>query len=90
MPASPQPTRRGRRSSRGRAACGDISVLKSIDRSSPDLIMHVVTGRHIADGVITFRRASRDGPQEFYTVRLTNVIVDAIEQADPAGEPDLS
>lgn len=74
----------------GRAACGDISVLKNIDRSSPDLIMHVVTGRHITDGLITFRRTTADGPQEFYTVRLTDVIVDAIEQADPAGEPGLS
>lgn len=72
-----------------RAACGDITVLKNIDRSSPDLIMHVVSGRHISDGTITFRRTGELGAQEFYTVQLTDVIVDVIQQSDPAGEQSL-
>lgn len=73
----------------GRASCGDITVLKVIDVSSPALIQRVVTGSHIASGVITFRKAG-GLQQEYYVVRLTDVIVDAIEQIDPIGEPGIS
>lgn len=73
----------------GRVSCGDITVLKNIDRSSPDLIMHVTTGRHIREGVITFS-AGGDRPLEYYTVRLRDVLIDAVEQMDPPGEPSLT
>ena len=79
----------GAGSGAARAACGDITALKNIDRSSPDLIMHVVSGRHIAEGTITFRRTGELGAQEFYTVHLTDVIVDSIQQSDPAGNTGL-
>lgn len=73
----------------GRVSCGDITVIKGIDVSSPALIQHVVTARHIATGVITFRRTGAD-QQEYYVVRLTDVVVDAIEQVDPIGEPGIN
>jgi type VI secretion system secreted protein Hcp len=73
----------------GRVSCGDITVLKNIDRSSPQLIMQVTTGRHIPSGVITF---STGGEQalEYYKVQLTGVLVDAVEQVDPPGEVGLT
>jgi type VI secretion system secreted protein Hcp len=73
----------------GRVSCGDITVVKSIDISSPSLIQQVVTGRHIASGTITFRRPNRDQPQEYYTVRLTDVIIDAIEQVEGTGDTGI-
>jgi len=73
----------------GRVSCGDISVLKNIDISSPALIQQVVTGAHIRSGTITFRRAG-ETPQDYYVVRLTEILIDAIEQVDPVGEPGIN
>jgi len=73
----------------GRVTCGDITVLKNIDRSSPDLIMQVTTGRHIRDGVITFSTGG-ERPLDYYTVRMRDIVIDAVEQMDPPGEPGLT
>jgi len=73
----------------GRVSCGDITVLKNIDRSSPDLIMQVTTGRHIRDGVITFSTGG-ERPLDYYTVRMRDIVVDAVEQMDPPGESGLT
>lgn len=73
----------------GRVSCGDITVLKNIDRATPDLIMHVTTGRHIRDGVITFTR-SGERPIDYYVVRLRDVVIDAVEQIDPPGDAGLT
>lgn len=67
----------------GKASCGDIVVSKNIDLSSPALIMKVLTGARIPDGVITFRRPGKD-LQEYYTVQLTDIIVTSVEQTDMA------
>jgi type VI secretion system secreted protein Hcp len=72
----------------GRVSCGDITVLKAIDKASPELIGAVVTGRHLVSGLITFR-SSGDGAAEYYKVELSDVLVDAIEQVDPPGDAGL-
>jgi type VI secretion system secreted protein Hcp len=73
----------------GRVSCGDITVLKNIDRSSPDLIRQVVTGRHIRSGVISFQTSSDQRAADYYSVTLNDILVDAIEQVDPQGEARL-
>ncbi len=67
----------------GKASCGDIVVSKKIDLSSPALIMRVLTGVHVPDGTITFRRPGAER-QEYYIVQLTDIIVNSVEQADAA------
>lgn len=69
--------------SAGKVKCGEITVMKNIDKSSPKLIGAVVTGNHIATGDITF-----DGPNaigtvvESYHVALIDVVVTDIAQMD--------
>lgn len=75
----------------GHVRCGDITVLKNIDRASPDLIMHVTTGRHIREGTITFTRrdGGAQGGIDYYIVRLREVFIEAVEQIDPPGDGGL-
>lgn len=73
----------------GRVRCGDVTVLKNIDRASPDLIMHVTTGRIIREGTITFQRQGEQS-LDYYVVRLRDVLVEAVEQIDPPGEAGLT
>ena len=70
--------------SAGKANCGDIKVTKLIDQSSPDLIGGVLSGKNYPSAVITFRSAGNT-QTEYYTVTLTNVVLDAITQSDTTG-----
>ena len=70
----------------GKSSCGEIVVRKKIDRASPALIMRVLTGTRIPDGLITFRRAGTD-QQVYYTVQMTDIIVSSVEQSEvPASD----
>ena len=71
----------------GKATCGDIIITKPIDRSSPSLILKVLTGADIRSGTLSFRRAAQGSnakSADYYTVQLTNVFVTAVEQTDNA------
>jgi len=65
----------------GRVNCGAVKVTKVVDKSSPLLIAGVATGKHYSKAVITFRKAGEQ-PLEYYTVTLTDVLLDAITQTD--------
>ena len=67
----------------GKATCGDIIVTKPIDRSSPGLIMKVLTGAVIPSGTLSFRRANAKSV-DYYTVALIGVSVLAVEQTNTA------
>jgi type VI secretion system secreted protein Hcp len=70
----------------GKVTCGSVTVLKNIDKSSPQLIEAVVLGKHIRKGVITFRKAGKE-LIEYYVVTMNDVFVEAIDQTDT---PDAS
>jgi type VI secretion system secreted protein Hcp len=69
--------------SAGKVKCGEIIVMKNIDKSSPKLIGAVVTGNHIATGDIKFDSTRGNGTLvESYHVALTDVVVTDIAQMD--------
>jgi type VI secretion system secreted protein Hcp len=69
----------------GKVTCGEIIVMKSIDKSSPKLIGAVVTGNHIATGDIKFDSTRGNGALvESYHVALTDVVITQISQMDHA------
>jgi type VI secretion system secreted protein Hcp len=70
----------------GKVNCGAITVIKNIDRSSPDLIGKVVSGAVIPTGAIVFLSSSGE-QTEYYRVTLTDLLVTAIDQTD---QPDAS
>ena len=60
----------------GKVKCGEIIVMKNIDKSSPKLIGAVVTGNRIANGDIRFDSTRGNGMlAESYHVALTDVVV---------------
>src|SRR5262245_22144889 len=63
------------------ANCGAVTVTKLIDTSSASLIAAVLTARPVPTGVITFRKTG-EPPLEYYTVRLTDVLIQSINQSD--------
>ncbi len=70
----------------GKLTCGAVTVLKNIDRSSPEFIRLVTTGAHVPNGVITFRTGSGGAQSDYYKVSMTDVIVTAVNQTDSAND----
>lgn len=65
----------------GKVTCGDITLLKNIDKSSPQLIQAVTKGTHIAKGVLTFQTTGKT-QAAYYTVTLTDILISSIDQSD--------
>lgn len=76
---------RGTSSGPGRVTCGAVTVLKTIDRSSPHLIRLVTTGAHVPQGLITFQQAAGKYSTEYYRIAMTDIVVTAVDQSD---QPD--
>jgi len=68
----------------GKVQCGAISMLKSIDASSPLLLKGVATGQHYKDAVITFRAAGSKETQEYYVITMSDVLISELSQTDSA------
>jgi type VI secretion system secreted protein Hcp len=70
----------------GKVTCGDITVLKNIDKSSPHLIETVTSGKHIEKAVISFRNINTGkNAQDYYVVTLQDILITSIDQTD---QPD--
>ena len=65
----------------GKVTCGDVTVTKNIDKSSPLLIKAVATGQHIKKAVLTFRTVGQRN-LEYYTVTMQDVLITSIDQTD--------
>lgn len=65
----------------GKPQCGAITVLKTIDRSSPVLIKNLVQGKHFANAQLTFRTEGSQ-PIEYYTIKMNEIFVSEVTQSD--------
>jgi type VI secretion system secreted protein Hcp len=68
-----------------KVTCGDVTVLKSIDRSSPELVEGVVTGKFFKEAKIEFVATGGKDQVQYYVVTIRDVQLAAIEQTD---QPD--
>jgi len=67
----------------GKVVCGAVTLMKNIDKSSPQLLKYVVQGKHISDGMITFQGNGKQSP-EYYTIRMSEIFVNELTQTDAA------
>jgi type VI secretion system secreted protein Hcp len=71
----------------GKVNVHDISISKNLDKSSPPLMYHCATGKHIPSGLVTFRKAG-DKPLEYLKIKLTDILVSSVQHAG-SGHGDL-
>jgi type VI secretion system secreted protein Hcp len=64
----------------GKVSVHDISITKFIDKSSPTLMLHCCSGKHIPSGLITVRKAG-DKPLEYMKITLKDLLVSSVQQA---------
>jgi type VI secretion system secreted protein Hcp len=69
----------------GKAVFNDFSILKLVDKASPDLMLACCTGRHIPDANFTGRLAG-DDQFEYLKIKLTDVLISAVQPSGSAGD----
>jgi type VI secretion system secreted protein Hcp len=69
----------------GKANFHDLSFTHKIDRASPLLMKACATGVHLKEATITHRKAGK-GQQEFLVIKMNDVIVTMLGDADSEDE----
>ena len=65
----------------GKANFRDLSFTHKIDKASPVLMKACATGVHLKEATITHRKAGK-GQQEFLVIKMNDVIVTAVMDAE--------
>ena len=65
----------------GKASFSDLVFSHKIDKASPVLMQACATGVHLKEATITHRKAGK-GQQEFLVIKMNDVIITAIMDAD--------
>jgi type VI secretion system secreted protein Hcp len=73
----------------GKVNMHDLSVVKTVDKASPRLLVACCTGQHIKSAVLTARKAGGD-QQDYMIVTLSDVLVSRITASGlPQGSEGL-
>ena len=66
----------------------DLTIVKSVDKSTPLLKLAVASGKHITKGKLTVRKAG-ENPLEYLTIDLENILVSGYTLSGVAGGSEL-
>jgi len=61
----------------GKLAVQDLSLTKYVDKSSAALVNHCCTGKHLAKGQLTVRKAG-DKPLEYVIIEFKDIIITTV------------
>jgi type VI secretion system secreted protein Hcp len=70
----------------GKATFKDLSIVHRIDKASPALMQACANGTHIKEATITHRKAGKE-QQEYFVVKLNDIIITSVTHAAGSGEP---
>jgi type VI secretion system secreted protein Hcp len=82
--ANPGPHSTGGGGGAGKPSFHDLSFTHKIDKASPLLLRGCATGQHLKDATITRRKAGK-GQQEFLVIKMNDVIITSVTEADDNG-----
>jgi type VI secretion system secreted protein Hcp len=73
----------------GKSTVKDLSITKWIDKATPTIMFHALTGERIPDALLTVRKAGVS-PVEFLKIDLKDIIVTSANTGGNGGEDRLT
>src|SRR5947209_2693352 len=73
----------------GKVSVHDLTITKPVDSASHMLLQCCATGKHLANALLTVRKAGGD-QQEYLKVHLEEVIVSSVSHGGSGGEEKLT
>ena len=83
-------THMGGGSGSGKAYFQDLSLTKYVDKSTPVLLQHVSTGKHIANGTMYVRKAAGDSPLEYIKLEMKDIIVTSVSSGGSGSDDRIT
>ena len=68
----------------GKPVFSDVSFSKQLDKSSPLLYLNSASGKHLKQAILHLVARSGTGQFEFYTVKLTDVVITSVSTSGSA------
>lgn len=69
----------------GKATVEDLEFEHFVDRSSPNLMKYCLTGKHVAEALLTVRKAG-GSPLEYLKLTMSDVIVTGVRPSGSTGD----
>lgn len=73
----------------GKANVQDLSVTKYLDKATPILLKHCLSGIHIKEAILTVRKAGGK-PLEYVKIKMSDAIVSALHAGGSGGDERLT
>lgn len=74
----------------GKVSIQDISCTKWVDRSTPTLMFHCASGKHIKEATLFVRKAGGDKPLEYITIVMNDCMITSVSTGGSGGEDRLT
>jgi type VI secretion system secreted protein Hcp len=79
----------GTGSGTGKAQIHDLTITHYVDAASVDLLKHLITGKHIDEGMLIVRKAGGT-PIEYLKIKMTQVFVTNISNGGGSGQDRIT
>ena len=70
----------------GKTSFQDLTFVHRVDKATPLLMKACATGKQLPDAIVTQRKAGR-GSHEYFTIRMTDVVVTSVATASAVEPP---
>jgi type VI secretion system secreted protein Hcp len=74
----------------GKSSVKDLSITKWIDKATPTIMFHALTGERIPSALLTIRKAGGITPVEFLKIDFKDIIVTSANTGGSGGEDRLT
>jgi type VI secretion system secreted protein Hcp len=74
----------------GKVNVHDLSITKYVDKASADLFKACAQGKHIANALLTVRKAGGTDPLEYLKVTMNDFIISSVSTGGSHGEERLT
>jgi type VI secretion system secreted protein Hcp len=74
----------------GKVSVQDLSLTKWVDKSTPVLLAHCCSGKHIDEATLTVRKAGGKKPLEYLKITMFDILVSSISTGGSGGEDRLT
>ena len=80
----------GKEARAGRANVSDVTIMKVLDKTSPALFDHCVTGNVLSKVTLLYDKPVGDSQQDYFKIEMTDALITSLQLSGSSENPDES